>query len=584
MTTGSGAVPFKAPEDRRFLALHAGHDSNVAVVDGLGTVRFAVSEERLNRIKQYPGFPRLGLEMAMAKFPEGFDALYTVRMPRMARILREACFLANSLRKGLTHPRGLGMAGVYLGKLKGRTLETEDHGAWVSLAERLPLINIEHHLAHAASAFYPSGFEKAYVMTLDGEGDSLSGGFYWADEKGLKRYRSFYYNEVTCGRDYEKVTAMLGFHPLRHPGKITGLAAYGKYNQACIEKLRQYLKNTWRRRPDRRHLTHHAYQVISDEGRRELQRIRRELFKDFPDEDMAYAIQDILEERVLDLLEANTDYRRGSIVLAGGVFANVKLNRRIKDLGFQNIFIHPAMTDQGLSVGAVLYHLGEVGKLASIPYQDVFFGPSFSNDALREALLSAGLTFETMDRPHERVAELLLAGRVVALFQGAMEYGPRALGHRSILYHTQDPTVNDWLNKRLQRTEFMPFAPVTLAEEADRCYLDMDGARYAAKFMTITFDCTEWMQRTSPAVVHVDGTARPQLIGRDDDPYYYGILSHYHRISGIPSLINTSFNMHEEPIVCTPEDAIRAFLRGHLDYLALGPYLVEHTETPVRRS
>ena len=163
-----------------------------------------------------------------------------------------------------------------------------------------------------------------------------------------------------------------------------------------------------------------------------------------------------------------------------------------------------------------------------------------------------------------------------------MEYGPRALGNRSILYHAREPEVNHWLNKRLGRTEFMPFAPVTLWEARHRCYERLDGAEHAAQFMTITFDCTDWMKEACPAAVHVDGTARPQLIQRETNPEYYRIVEEYEKLSGIPSLINTSFNMHEEPIVCSPRDAIRAFLQGHLDTLAIGPFLVVNPDGSIR--
>jgi carbamoyltransferase len=157
-----------------------------------------------------------------------------------------------------------------------------------------------------------------------------------------------------------------------------------------------------------------------------------------------------------------------------------------------------------------------------------------------------------------------------------MEYGPRALGHRSILYHAKEPAVNQWLNQRLGRTEFMPFAPATLYEHRHENYKLIDGADYAAQFMTITFDCTPAMLRDCPAAVHVDGTARPQLVSEKGSPGFYRILKEYHKLTGIPTLINTSFNMHEEPIVCTPDDAIRAFLQGNLDYLAIGDFVVEH--------
>jgi carbamoyltransferase len=148
------------------------------------------------------------------------------------------------------------------------------------------------------------------------------------------------------------------------------------------------------------------------------------------------------------------------------------------------------------------------------------------------------------------------------------------------LYHAREPEVNQWLNKRLGRTEFMPFAPVTLMEDAARCFHGISGAEHAAEFMTITFDCTPWMREQCPAAVHVDGTARPQLVRREVNPGYYAIVEEYAKLSGIPCLINTSFNMHEEPIVCTPADAVRAFLDGKLDALAIGPYLVKSPASP----
>ena len=171
----------------------------------------------------------------------------------------------------------------------------------------------------------------------------------------------------------------------------------------------------------------------------------------------------------------------------------------------------------------------------------------------------------------------------MARFNGRMEYGPRALGNRSILYQATDPTVNYWMNDALARTEFMPFAPVVMAEHAKKCFKNIEGAENTARFMTITFDCTEWMAQTCSGVVHVDNTARPQLVGDRDNPSMYRILAEYNNLTGIPCLINTSFNMHEEPIVCTPEDAIRAFKLGRLDYLAIGNWVAKNPN-PVKRS
>jgi carbamoyltransferase len=205
----------------------------------------------------------------------------------------------------------------------------------------------------------------------------------------------------------------------------------------------------------------------------------------------------------------------------------------------------------------------------------VYLGPAYSERQIEIALRASGLPFR---RPNDLVGELvshLEADRVVARFDGAMEFGPRALGNRSILYPAKDPAVNKWLNDRLKRTEFMPFAPISLASEADTLYTNIDRMRYSAEFMTVTTDCTDRMRAESPAAVHVDGTARPQLVSEKTNPAVHDILVEYNRRTGIPTLINTSYNMHEEPIVCSPDDAIRAFKDGGLEVLALGPFLSE---------
>jgi carbamoyltransferase len=211
---------------------------------------------------------------------------------------------------------------------------------------------------------------------------------------------------------------------------------------------------------------------------------------------------------------------------------------------------------------------------------DAFLGPDFSEADMSAALGRRGLTPLPTEDLECAIATLLTTGAVVARFAGRMEFGPRALGNRSILVRATDPDTNDSLNTRLRRTEFMPFAPATLDEHAEACYQRVDQGRASAEFMTMTFDCTDRMREQSPAAVHVDGTARPQLVRKDVHPSYHRIIEQYHRLTGIPSIINTSFNMHEEPIVCSPDDAVRAFLEGDMEFLALGPHLVANPRAP----
>jgi carbamoyltransferase len=207
---------------------------------------------------------------------------------------------------------------------------------------------------------------------------------------------------------------------------------------------------------------------------------------------------------------------------------------------------------------------------------NVYFGPDYSEADCQAVLQNEGLHYERVENIEERVAELLADHRIVGRFHGRMEYGPRALGNRSILYPAQDPHVNQWLNQQLRRTEFMPFAPACLASAAPRLFHQFSGCEKTAEFMTITFDCTDEMKRLCPAAVHVDGTARPQLVSERTNASFFRILQGYHERTGIPAIINTSFNMHEEPIVCSPADAVRAFVEGRLDYLALENFLVPH--------
>ncbi|MCX6710286.1 MAG: carbamoyltransferase, partial [Candidatus Woesearchaeota archaeon] len=200
----------------------------------------------------------------------------------------------------------------------------------------------------------------------------------------------------------------------------------------------------------------------------------------------------------------------------------------------------------------------------------------YSDAYIKNFLKAKNLKFKYYKHIEIKIAELLSEGKIVARFAGKMEYGPRALGNRSILCQATDKKINNWLNKRLKRTEFMPFAPSVLKEEANNCFKNLKGAEYSAEFMTITFYCTDLMRKKAPAVVHVDNTARPQIVSEKNNPSFYKILKQYRNISGIPAIINTSFNMHEEPIVCSPEDALSTFLKAGLDYLAIGSYLVRY--------
>ena len=442
-----------------------------------------------------------------------------------------------------------------------RTTQLHEGLEELGLGNKLRRYN--HHLCHAANAFYYSGYEEALVMSFDGYGSGNCGAVYRATSNGLEKLHEFSFPN-SLGQFYEYVTAALGYRPGRHEGKIVGLAAYGD-----PEVLGPVLRPrfTGMQEGDIRIRGACNYYFT------------RLLSQSFSKRDMAAAYQHVLEEVVREV----SDYwvnKTGlqNVCVSGGVNANVKLNQRIHECkGVNSVFVYPNMGDGGCGTGAALLAF-EQESLARKPLKNAYLGPDFSDEEIENALKGAGLKYEHHEDVETATAEHLAKNHIVARFAGRMEYGPRALGNRSILYPAQDPEVNLWLNHQLGRTEFMPFAPAAMAEHASRLFIGVDGCEKTSEFMTITFDCTDEMKNMCPAAVHIDGTARPQLVSNETNPSFYRLLSAYESITGIPSLINTSFNMHEEPIVCSPDDAIRAFLEGRIDILSIGSFVVPHPD------
>ncbi|MFQ5963569.1 MAG: carbamoyltransferase C-terminal domain-containing protein [Candidatus Scalinduaceae bacterium] len=439
-----------------------------------------------------------------------------------------------------------------------------------------PVHFIDHHFCHITSAYYTSGYRDATVVSIDGGGDGRSGRIYDVVNGEFKESINISsFDSLGCFYSY--VTQLCGYKAGKHEGKITGLAAYGKPEYIPLLKKIMVSQNG---------TVKNVANVFFLSALKEFKRL---LPKDFSHSNLAASMQIYTEDMVVDIvkhwLEKTNHY---NIALAGGIFANVKINQRVHEIpGVQSVFVHPGMSDEGMPVGAALAlyynHSGATYDPDFDTMEHVYLGQEFSDEEICQELEKQDVGATRYDEVEHEIARLLAGGSVVARFNGKMEYGPRALGNRTILYQPNDPTVNYWMNDALKRTEFMPFAPVVMAEDAHKCFKNLKGAENTARFMTITFDCTEWMAKSCPGVVHIDNTARPQLVTEKDNPSMYGILAEYYKMTGLPLLINTSFNMHEEPIVCTPYDAIRAFKLGHLDFLAIGNYIAKNPNPIERR-
>lgn len=540
------------------------HDSGVGYIDN-GKIKIAVNEERFSRKKMHSGFPYLSMEYLKKSVQEKeLDYIAASDLPLNDFNTRSKNLMINPY---IFSKNPYISAKSFLMTLRWKFITSKIVSYQDNILKKVfenkrdRLVRIEHHPAHAASAYFSSGFKKALIVTADNHGDFLTVTVSIGENNKIKQIKEIKWPH-SPGFFYSAITKVLGFKPGRHEGKITGLAAYGNVNSPAYNKIKELM---WYKDGEI-----YTRSLIGSRG------YIKSLVKKYGREDLSAVFQRILEEVMASFVEyyiKQTGIK--DVALAGGIFANVKLNQKIKELGINNIFIFPHMGDGGTSVGAAFYQAMLKGDIKPYRLNNVYFGPEYSNDEIKQELISNKLNFHESKDIEGEIAELIYNKKVVARFNGAMEFGPRALGNRSILYQATDSAVNNWLNKQLKRTEFMPFAPVTLAEDANKCYKNLKGAEYAAEFMTITFNCTDYMKKNMPAVVHVDGTARPQLINREINSSYYDILKKYKKISGLPSIVNTSFNMHEEPIVCSPADAIRSFKQGHLDYLAIGNFLVK---------
>jgi carbamoyltransferase len=557
-----------------------------------GQILSAIAEERLCRMKMSSGMPRQAIAQVMIEAGVTAQEIDLVAVAQKVSVFEpepipwNGWFDANHAGKPRPFEKISGTLAPFAGripfaqKVHHQIKDVLSRKRLSQIPELLkreygitaPVKYYDHHYCHVASAYYTSNYQDALVVTLDGGGDGLSGSVYHGKNGKLTRLSAVdSFNSL--GNFYSYITHLCGFKAESHEGKITGLAALGQ--PTYLETLREFVSYE---SPGRIRYTVPMYH------RSALKQIASRLPVDFDKADLAASVQTLLEEIGIEFIQywLRTSGLR-SIAVAGGVFSNVKFNQRVHELPeVDNIFVHPAMDDSGLAVGGAFAALAdEPGKDPARLMQylnNVYFGTSYSDEEIRQCIETFGYQAAYDENITDTIADLLAQGRVVARFTGRMEYGPRALGHRSILYQTTDPSINDWLNAHLLRTEFMPFAPATLLEYADECFEGLDGARDSARFMTITFNCTEKMRAQSPGVVHVDGTARPQIIDPQTSPDFYKILTAYHQRTGIPSLINTSFNMHGEPIVCTPEDALRSFNQGKLDYLAIGNWLVTNPE------
>jgi carbamoyltransferase len=433
-----------------------------------------------------------------------------------------------------------------------------------SLTDKWEFVN--HHIAHAASAFYPSPFSKAAVLTLDGRGEKATTGYFFGDKNELTQLATVDMPH-SLGMLYEKITTYLGFLHSSDEYKVMALASFGK--PVYLEDFRSVIR-------------------VSDDGQYTINDFDPTSWwgpsrtKDDPFEqlhhDIAHSLQKALEETVLKLANWLYDQTGAeNLCMAGGVALNCVMNAVIRDQGpFKNVWVQPAAGDAGTALGAaqwldVQLNGGTDSERYTSPMEHVYWGPAYTDEEIEQFMIWAKTPYRRLTNVAKETAAILAQDKVIAWFQGRMEFGPRSLGSRSILASPIHPEMQARLNDIKDREDFRPVAPVVLEEDAAEWFENAD----VSPFMLFVYPVKADKAGQIPAVRHTDGTARVQTINQQQHPEYYNLIREFKALTGVPVLVNTSFNTRGEPIVCSPRDAIECFWTSPFDALIINSFILE---------
>jgi len=513
-----------------------------------------VEEERLNRIKHAPRMaPRLAMDYCLKQagiklgqvdyIAVGFDSVMRAVLGTLRseeRFLSGLNQAAMWLRDGITYEKKLPLEGY----------------------DRSRVVFVNHHQAHAASAFYASGFPESNILSLDGSGGNESGILGFGQGTKIEIFKTVS-NRGSWGLMYEEITEKLGFRRHSGEGKVMGLAAYGTPDPKGLPFV------NW----------DGDFPVIDPETRKTFVNAIQPRKKEDPitdyHENLAATLQDTLERAgkcMADYLYNKTGIRR--LCLAGGTALNCSMNGKLALLPFvDEIFIQPAAYDAGTALGAAMtVYVEKTGNWPDWKMEHAYWGPEFTNEEIEEALKAfSNYPYKKSSNIFSETAQILADGKIVGWFQGRSEVGPRALGNRSILANPSLPEMKDRVNNQVKHREsWRPFAPSVLEERVDRYVANP----MPSPFMILAFNALPERQAEIVAAAHVDGTIRPQTVSKATNPRYWQLIKRFEEITGIPAVLNTSFNVDSQPIVNTPEEAIDTFINCGIEVLAIGDFLV----------
>jgi carbamoyltransferase len=561
------------------------HNSSAALLED-GEIVAAADEERFTREKFTGALPVRAIKFCLER-----------RGMRLGDVDRVAFYWdpwRGVTRRGLMMARSLPHSLAFFAKTgENEAAPRGDFGSWWRMVNvaggvrrafpgeeaRFQRRYVEHHLAHAASAYYCSPWEEALVLSLDGTGEWTTTLMARGRGTRIEKLREVAYPH-SLGVLYGAVTQFLGYRIYQDEWKVMGLAALGTPRYAeqvrrlarfCDGEIRLDLRYFSFQHADKREWYGPRFVELFGLPRQEGEAIDGQRCAD-----IAASFQLVTEEVGLGLVRHLVKIGGGCrrLCIAGGVALNAALNGKIlMQTEVEELFIQPAAADNGAALGAALYLHHALGGQRSPPLRDAYLGPDYDEARVLEVLRGSGLSFEKVANIATRVAGLLAEGKVAGWFQGRMEYGPRALGNRSILADPRGAQMKGLVNAKVKfREAFRPFAPAILADRV-REYFEVAGADARFPFMTMVQAVRTDKRAVIPAVTHFDGTGRLQTVEKGVNPRFYALIAEFERLTGVPVVLNTSFNLAGEPIVCTPEDAVTTFRRSGLDALAIGDYL-----------
>lgn len=546
------------------------HDSAACLVRD-GELLFAVAEERLSRVKHDASFPALAIRASLD--------LAHIR----AEDLDEICFGWSSAGPGFRHDlKCVATGGLPLTSLNLITSTRHFLSMWHQRGGANPFTRhfgptrarmrfVDHHLAHAISAYAFSGFKDSAVVVMDGRGAWEATSIWRGIDGKLDHVLTIPFPN-SIGLFYSEFTEYLGFHRNSDEWKVMGLAPYGKPGVSLSKFIDLKAKPYY---------VHIKPLIANGEG--SFSGIIPSLGPartadcdiDERHKDIAYAVQDGCEAAMMNVVRLAIEKTHcRNLCLAGGVALNSKANGKILASGLiDQIFVQPAASDDGVALGAALApYLDGGGRLPCNPMRHAYLGPSFDAAAIKAALQTYKLRYKCLTDAAATAADLISQGRIIGWFQGRMEFGPRALGSRSILADPRDPEMNTKVNNAVKFREWWrPFAP-SLKKEAAEEYLE---SATDSPFMILTAQVRPEKRSVIPAVTHVDGSARPQTVEKEINPLYWRLLDEFEKRTGVPVVLNTSFNLRGEAIVHTPTDALRTFYSSGMDALIIGDFLLE---------